>query len=129
MEYEKDYIMRLAKEIARLLAYLITGKKEEDTFGDKSLSSSFSDLYELLIKLANSGKINEAENLLYNRLDTNDIEQVNIAIAFYEHINGFTDEFLKQCAYTRDEIIQGLYDLAKIYGISHQVLTLLINID
>lgn len=125
MEFEKDYVMRLAKEIARMIAFLITGKKDEEELEDKRLYTSLDGLYELIIKLADNGKINEAESLLFNKLDKNDIEQLYIAMAFYEHINEYTDEFLNQHSYTREEIIEGLNDLAKEYGISEQVLSLL----
>ena len=125
MEFEKDYVIRLVKEIARLIAFLITEKKDEEEFGDERLDTSLDGLYGLIIRLADNGKINEAENLLFNQLDKNDIEQLYIAIAFYEHINEYADEFLNQHSYDRAEIIEGLNDLVKEYGISEKVLSLL----
>ena len=113
MEIEKDYIMRLVKEIARVLAFLISGKKQEEDLEEEIQDLPINGIFKFIIKQADRGNINEAENLLFTQLDRDDIRHLYVAIAFYEHINEYTDEFLNQHAYTRDEIVEGLKDIAK----------------
>ena len=121
MEVEKDYIMRLVKEIARVLGFLIRGKKEEKDLEEEIQTLPIDGIFKFIIKLADKGNINEAENLLFTQLDRTDMRHLYVAIAFYEHINEYTDEFLMGHSYTREEIIQGLKDIAKEYGISEIV--------
>lgn len=117
MEYEKDYIMRMIKEMVRALAELIFGKatdvyempvNDQFTHGDN--------LYNQLITMADSGKINEAENLLYEKMKSGEKKVYETALAFYSHINDYDNEFLSEHNYSREEIKLGIQNLAKKMG-------------
>jgi hypothetical protein len=75
-------------------------------------------LYLELDELLKLNKINEAENLLFEKLTLEDINCLNIALDFYSRLNGYSDEQLEQGGFSRDEIKSGLDDIAKQLGIS-----------
>lgn len=117
MEVERDYIMRLVKEIVRVLGFLVRGKKEEEDLEEEIQTLPIDGIFKFIIKLADRGNINEAENILFTQLDRTDMRHLYVAITFYEHVNEYTDEFLNGHDYTRDEILEGLKDIAKEYGV------------
>lgn len=117
MEFEKDYIMRMIKQVVVALARIIFNKPgpmyelpEERDF------TAVDDLYVRLLKLADAGKINEAENLLYEELEAENQGYLEMGIGFYSHINEYEEEFLREHNYTRDEINEGIERLLKEFG-------------
>jgi len=74
-------------------------------------------LHKDLLALLNDMKINEAENLLFERLDSNDMIYLLVAIDFYNRLNEFDDEALEKGGFTRDEIERGLATIQEMYGI------------
>lgn len=117
MEFEKDYIMRMIKQAVVALARIIFNKPgpmyelpEERDF------TAVDDLYVRLLKLADAGKINEAENLLYEELEAENQGYLEMGIGFYSHINEYEEEFLREHNYTRDEINEGIERLLKEFG-------------
>ena len=102
--FEQDYIMRLIHEMVRTVMKLVFGSADN---GEK--------LNEL-IDLADEGKINEAENRLYDLLEDKDPDALKIALAFYDHMNGFDTEFLDEADYSREEIRDGICDVLKRFG-------------
>ncbi len=117
MRYEEDYIMRIIKEAVEVLARIIFHKKTPFYEMEKTNPYCTGDnLYERLFAMADHGKINEAENLLYQGLRPEDQNYLEIGLAFYHHINAYTDTFLRDHNYTRDEIKEGIRTLLKQYG-------------
>ncbi|MDO5422391.1 MAG: DUF6483 family protein [Eubacteriales bacterium] len=115
MEYEKDYIMRLIKQMIRALLMVIFNKREEiESPKDQNVPGGKTE--NELFALADSGKINEAENRLSEMLDGKDTAKLHIALLFYEHINEYTDEFLKEHQFSRQEILDGIRNAAEMYG-------------
>lgn len=115
---EQDYLMRIIKDIAKLLAKLILQKETAsiDTSEDKEQTENHF-LYKRLVNLADNGKINEAENLLYD-IDTTDLQNYEVVLAFYTYLNDYTDDYLEECNFTRQEIESGLHDLSKKFGVT-----------
>lgn len=117
MALKDDYMMRMIKEAVRALVRMISG-------GDLSsyeLPSSESDyteedrLYEQLVSLANQGKINESENLLFENIQMEKI--FSIGMNFYLYINEFSDQQLDKMNYSREEIVEGIKDFTDELGI------------
>ena len=79
-------------------------------------------LLEELKALCGRGEINAAENLLFEELDFSDPGTLPIALAFYEHLNRFTDQELEARDYSREEIFEGVKDCAEQYGVDPQLL-------
>ncbi|MDE6889912.1 MAG: hypothetical protein K2P45_14975 [Eubacterium sp.] len=115
---EKDYLMRIIKEVISILISLTLGKKytqvelpDENKYdlSDEDLSS--------LKAMIDRGEINEAENMLLSD-GTTPIDRQSIAklIFFYEYTSQKSDRFLQEHNYTREEVLEGLKLLAKNIG-------------
>ncbi|HIU74419.1 MAG TPA: hypothetical protein IAC62_00885 [Candidatus Pelethocola excrementipullorum] len=126
MDYQQDYVMRLIKQMMQAIAKIMFKKKEEEEISDSFLTTSSDENGDIdLFELADSGRINEAENLLYEHLDTSDMSQLRSAFAFYEHINEFQNEFLEEHDYSREEVLEGIKSIASEFGVSGLVDALL----
>lgn len=73
--------------------------------------------YQELCGLLSQGRINEAENRLYEELDPSDIRYLRIAIDFYLQLNERDDAYLEAHDFTRTEIEEGLEQIAQQYGV------------
>ncbi len=86
----------------------------------RSRSSDLASLAELvlarLISLADAGKICEAENELSDILESGSDPAFQIALMFYDHLNNYNDSFLEEHSFSREEIRQGVLDVAKRMG-------------
>lgn len=117
MDFEQDYIMRMIKQMVAALISVILGKENkvyELPLEDQYKSSE--GLLRDLLKMVNDGKINEAENLLYERFEQDNKKDIENAILFYSYLNELDNDFLEQCNYSRDEIEMGLKEIAKKSG-------------
>ena len=115
MNVEQDYIMRMIKEFANVLGRLLFNKKKP--MYELDVTNRYhvgDDLYTRLCRMADEGKINEAENLLYEEMVPGDMDYLEMALAFY----CFEDEVLHRYHYTRDEIKEGMEDFLDRYGCS-----------
>ena len=115
--YEKDYIMRLIHGIALVLARLLLGRQMEDE-GEIAtiLDKQEKEQNDLLLRMVDEGKINRAEERLFDLLENaswDDRHKAAVAICFYSHVNDKDDEFLEQADFTREEIMEGLEDAMK----------------
>lgn len=119
MQYndEKDYIMRMIKEAARILFSLLFGAKytqvELPEANKYLVSGKRVDEYKTMI---DKGEINEAENLLLEDIDYSSKEEVAAAVLLYQYIGEKGDTFLKQNHYSRQEVLEGLQLLAEKAG-------------
>ena len=109
---EKDYIMRMIKEMVRILFSLIYGKKyvsveleKENKYevSGKNLKS-FLDMIDL-------GQINEAENILLDNIDYANNDEVMAAALFYQYLSEKDSEFLINNNYTKEEVLSGFKQL------------------
>ena len=109
---EKDYIMRMIKEMVRALFSLVFGKKyvsveleKENKYevSGKKLKS-FLDMIDL-------GQINEAENILLDNIDYTNKEEVMAAALFYQYLSEKDNEFLENNNYTKEEVLSGFKQL------------------
>ena len=109
---EKDYIMRIIKEMVRVLFSLAFGKKyvsveleKENKYevSGKKLKS-FLDMIDL-------GQINEAENILLDNIDYTNNDDVMAAALFYQYLSEKDSEFLINNNYTKEEVLSGFKQL------------------
>lgn len=122
MELEKDYILRMIKDLTKSIAHLILGKSEiEYELPEESEYSKVDTLYVKLIELVNLGQINEAEDLLFEEINPSDMRQFEMAMSFYLYLNDFGDDYLEKNNYSRDEITEGIRSICKEYGVSSMV--------
>lgn len=116
---EKDYIMRMIKQISAMLGSLMLGKEKSrstiEVFEENRVEALGTEPNKYL-SMVDEGKINEAENLLVEELDYGNPQEVFSAVLFYKHISEMDDEFLKQHNYSKEEALDGLKLLADKTG-------------
>lgn len=119
--YEQDYVMRLIREAIKFLAKVFLNVKNDDEvyydllFENKNPQTDY--LHNELLELIQLGKINEAENLLYEKLDTSNKRHLGLALDFYNRLNDLNDDFLEENNFSREEIADGLKDITKKFGL------------
>lgn len=117
--FESDYIMRLIKEMIRALFRLIFHTNAETPAEEAAADLSKEEKAALgeLFRLADDGRIDEAENRLSDLVEEADGEALKIALLFYDHLNEKDDAFLEEHDFSRKEIKAGLETVAKKYGL------------
>lgn len=118
MMYEQDYIMRIVSNLIKFLSKIVFGKSNAiyEISEDKRFNES-DELHKELLHLISKKKINEAEDLLFEKFNSNDNRQIMVAIDFYQRLSAFDDEDLKESNFSRKEIEEGLRDVANEAGI------------
>lgn len=114
--FEQDYIMRLIKEMVRVIAKVLFHKETSDEENLDLQDIGVAKKHERLLALVNEGKINEAENLLYEELDTSSMEELQSAIFFYSYLNDLDNEILEEADFSREEIKEGLLTVLQKFG-------------
>lgn len=114
---EKDYMMRMIKEMVRVLFSVMLGKQytsvELPDENKYEVSGKALGEYE---KMVDRGLINEAENLLLEHIDYTQKEEVLAAILFYQYVAEKDTDFLSRHNYTAEEALDGLKLLAEKTG-------------
>ena len=107
-EDEKDYIMRMIKEMVSVLFSIIFGKQyvSVDEERKNGYEVSGTDLNDLLA-MTDNGQINEAENLMLDDLDYSDKKELAAALLFYQYLSEKKKDFLQDHDYSDEEILEG----------------------
>ena len=71
----------------------------------------------LPIALVDAGKINEAENRLYEELERDEEGTFEVALGFYDYLNELPEEFLEEHDYSKEEVKEGAQSLADRKGL------------
>lgn len=118
MYFEQDYILRLIRQIVRFIIKLLL--KIDIDHPDKNLveDEEARSILEELCDMIDEGRVNEAENRLYENLNGVDASQFLTATLFYSYLNEKDDTFLAKHQYTREEIKEGLLAVSHMYGLN-----------
>ena len=109
---EKDYIMRMIKEMVRILFSLIYGKKYVSVELEKENKYEVSEKnLKSFLDMIDSGQINEAENILLDNIDYANNDEVMAAALFYQYLSEKDSEFLINNNYTKEEVLSGFKQL------------------
>ena len=113
-------MIRNIQDVGRLIAKLLLHEQQPDyrlpeneedyTEADK--------LFSTVMKLAEEGKINEAENELYMGMVEDDADYLELALTFYLYLNDMDGDFLDDNDYSREEVLEGMKDLASDWGVT-----------
>lgn len=114
--FEQDYIMRLIKEMVRMLLKLLFHIDTAAPTAELLCETEERKVLDNLLDLVDDGKINEAENRIYELTLDGNMGNLEIALLFYSYLNDKTDEFLERNNYSRKEIKEGLEDVISRYG-------------
>ena len=107
-EDEKDYIMRMIKEMVSVLFSILLGKQyvsvdEERKNGYEVSGTDLNDLLDMI----DNGQINEAENLMLDDIDYSDKKELAAALLFYQYLSEKKKDFLQDHDYSDEEILDG----------------------
>ena len=116
--FEQDYVMRLIKEMVRAILKLLFHIDTESPTVELLENKEEKETLENLLDMIDNGKINEAENSLYDLTSATDVNSLKIALLFYSYLNDKTDDFLEANDFNRDEIKLGLENIADSLGLS-----------
>lgn len=116
MHIEQDYIMKMIHQLIEVLLGDIFKGKESVLEENINKSEKQTEKYNELKYLVDNYNVNQAENLLFENIDINNIEDFKLALLFYQYVNNKDNEFFEKSNYTREEIEQGIKDISKKYG-------------
>lgn len=119
MSYHYDWLMRQIEAISAVLKYIVSGERkhavaidvETPTTGDGN------PLYLQLSELIRQERLCQAEDLLFEALETPGYPVLDAAQRFYEDLNRLPDETLERCNFPREEILEGLQTVCQRFGI------------
>ena len=122
-DFERDYVMRIIRDMVRFITTIVFGRTEP--YVDiESLSKADAGtvppsvtMYAELMRMVDEGDINGAEDTLYEQLDPTDTGYLEAGLAFYYHLTELSDSRLEECDYSREEVLDGLHELSRTYGI------------
>lgn len=114
---EKDYFMRQVQMAARMLALTLFQKEQTEYRLPEGQPQSEADrLYLQMRERVDRGEVNEAENLLFEKTDWSDLRFLEVALDFYDRLNGWPEEELAACGYSHEEVEEGLREVAGRFG-------------
>lgn len=120
--YEDDYIKKMIAAMGDTLAGALIGKNGQVDSEEKNKQSdivlSEEDLVHFRIqKYLRENEINMAENILFEAIEKNKSPKyLAIARDFYDRINKYSEQQLEEYNFSREEIIEDLESIQKLYG-------------
>lgn len=116
---EKDYIMRMIKEMVRVLFSLAFGKKYVSVELEKENKYEVSGKnLKNFLNMIDLGQINEAENILLDSIDYTNKNEVMAVALFYQYLSEKDNQFLENNNYTKEEVLSGFKQLLMKSGYS-----------
>lgn len=126
--FEQDYVMRLIKEMVRTILKLLFNIDAESPTVELLEDKEEKEVLGNLLDMIDAGKINEAENILYDLINEADMNSLKVALLFYSYLNDKTDDFLEVNGFNRNEIKLGIEKVADSFGLSSIAKTFLTDI-
>ncbi|MCD8020184.1 MAG: DUF6483 family protein [Clostridiales bacterium] len=109
--------MRIIKEMVRSILKLIfhidTESPVEELLRDRVAKSQLRSLLDLV----DSGHINDAEEQLFDMIDENNLDSLQMALIFYSYLNDQSDDFLTEHDFSREEVKSGLSEVVSMFGL------------
>ena len=120
MGLQDDYAARTISELVRTIARLFLKKDHVDyTLPiSEAFDTPIDACYRRLTAMAEAGDVNQAENELFEDVDTEDKTYLEMALTFYMYLNEFDDDFLYTNNYSREEIVEGINSICARFGIT-----------
>jgi hypothetical protein len=115
---QKDWVMRQIEMLGKFLSKLFFGS---DTVSyeilDETVLSTGDLLYRRLHQMIADGEIGKAEDLLFEKIDSGQPEQMRLVLDFYQTLSALPDETLEAGNFSRQEIHEGLEEMAGRFGV------------
>ena len=118
MIQSNDWLLKQINVVSEFLQKLFTDMETSKKLNENEQYQKDSFEFERLLEnLIEEDRINDAENILFEKLETNNLMYATIATRFYEKLKGLSDEKLQKSNYSREEILQGLNDMCDMFGL------------
>ena len=115
--FEEDYVMRILREGVRALLKLLFGIDTENPSMELLRDQQMREQIAEMTRLIDEGHINEAENHLYEVVDTDCREDLQMVLIFYSYLNELDNDYLEDHDYSREEVKEGLQDMIERFGL------------
>ena len=113
-----DWLLKQINVVSEFLQKLFTDMETNRKLNENEQYQKDSFEFERLLEnLIEEDRINDAENILFEKLETNNLMYATISTRFYDKLKGLSDEKLQKSNYSRDEILQGLNDMCDMFGL------------
>lgn len=116
--FEEDYIMRQIREMVRMLLKLLFQMDMEEDSEELLRGTKENEVLRELLEMVDDGRINEAENRVYELCEDGEMANLKVMLLFYDYLNGKSDEYLEQCEFSREELKEDMRDLLAGFGLS-----------
>lgn len=118
MIHKNDFVMRQIRDMVRMLVKIVLGRDTIEYEDNEDMKfSEMSHIYTDLIRMVDEGKINEAENLLFDEINKDENKSFEMALRFYDYLNSLSDVYLEENNYSREEVKEGVQNLADSRGL------------
>lgn len=115
---QDDFILRQIREMIHAVMSMLFRVNASELSPEVIEDASARTVLEELLALTDEGRIDEAENQLYEMTCDGDRQNLEIGLLFYYNLNGKDDDFLEVHNFSREEIMTGIQDLADRYQLS-----------
>ena len=115
---QDDFILRQIREMIHAVMRMLFQVNASELSPEVIEDASARTVLEELLALIDEGRIDEAENQLYEMTCDGDRQNLEIGLLFYYNLNGKDDDFLETHNFSREEIMTGIQDLADRYQLS-----------
>lgn len=116
--FEEDYIMRQIREMVRMLLKLLFQMDLEEDSEELLRGTKENEVLRELMEMVDDGRINEAENRVYELCEDGEMANLKVMLLFYDYLNGKSDEYLEECEFSREELKEDMRDLLAGFGLS-----------
>ena len=118
MFIQQDWLMRQIEMMISMIIRLFNTKLSQGLAPAEEMDQNVSgELEDELNFLLRQGQLGKAEDLLFQRLDPDDKSVLITALHFYQQANALTDPELEAQDFTREELLEGLEQAVKRYGL------------
>lgn len=115
--FQKDFLMREIEEFSKYVIGIFRKEKiNYEVQGEQGELIEDELLFYRLQEMIYNGKINEAENILFEMIEKDPkVEYLKITEKFYLEILKMSDEYLLEHDYSQEEIFESLNQIKEIY--------------
>lgn len=111
----------MIRAVLKLIFRIDTKSPTEEMLEDSEVKAALDGLLDMV----DEGKINEAENVVYEITENGGYENLETALLFYSYLNEKPDEFLEENNFSRDEVKEGVTEIISRYGLGSMADTFL----
>ena len=112
MHYQQDWILMQIEMIIKLIRAILRKKDREYSF-ESTIVSEMELTESEIEKLTEYKRLDEAESIIFKKIDSDNSFDVETALLFYENINSFSDIELEEANFSRKRILEGIKKLCR----------------